>query len=214
MPQLSGTPVARSTTPAPPRPLTGATSPGTLPGQSSGRAASLQVGSDRSTDVAEQWEPVEAAALAVDHDLSGPPVDVVEAEGRHLPGAQAQAQQRQDDGVVTPPNSRPPVASPNNASASGRATPLGSDERRRPVIGERPLPKSPSRLVLRGSRSARKPASRPRRAEPRQQRALADSASTALVTSLGCNERSSPSRDLSRPRNAGHATRRRQPSRP
>jgi hypothetical protein len=41
-----------------------------------------------------------AVPLAGDEDLSRPPVDVVDAERRHLVGAQAQAVQHDQDRVV------------------------------------------------------------------------------------------------------------------
>jgi hypothetical protein len=43
-------------------------------------APSSQVGGDRLTDVAWQRELVFVTALAVNHDLAGPPVNVIEAE--------------------------------------------------------------------------------------------------------------------------------------
>jgi hypothetical protein len=54
-------------------------------------------------------------ALAVDLDLAGAPVEIVEGERGHLPGAQPQACQQQQDGEVPPAMAGAPVAATQQA---------------------------------------------------------------------------------------------------
>ena len=103
------------------------------------RAPPAQVGDDRLADVARQREAVLVGPLAVDHDLAGPPVDVIEAEAGHLAGAQPEAEQDEQHGVV-PPALRPaPVAGAEQGIGGplvdphrqGGPVPMGNREGRR-----------------------------------------------------------------------------------
>ena len=70
----------------------------------------LQIGGDRLADVARQREAVLVTSLAMDHDLAGPPVDVLQAEAGDLAGPQPEAEQDEQDGVVPPALGPPSVA--------------------------------------------------------------------------------------------------------
>ncbi len=74
------------------------------------RAAPLQVAHERFSDVDGQWKPVLSPALAPHHDLPGSPVDVVEAQRCDLAGAQAEAEQHEQHGVVPAAVAAPAVA--------------------------------------------------------------------------------------------------------
>jgi hypothetical protein len=54
------------------------------------RAGVTQVAGDRLSDIDRQREPVHATGFAVHHDLPSPPVQILQAQRRHLTGTQPQ----------------------------------------------------------------------------------------------------------------------------
>ncbi len=50
-----------------------------------------QVLDDGPADIVWQWQPVEPVALASHGNLAAAPVDIVEAQRRHLPGPQPES---------------------------------------------------------------------------------------------------------------------------
>ena len=81
-------------------------------------APSSQVGGDRLTDVVWQRELVFVTALAVNHDLAGPPVNVIEAEVGDLASPQPETEQDEQDGVVPPTLGPSSVARTKQGSSS------------------------------------------------------------------------------------------------
>ena len=66
----------------------------------SGRAP-MEVGSERGAHVGRKGHALSPASLAVHDELADSPVHVVETQGRHFGGAQAETGQRGDDREVT-----------------------------------------------------------------------------------------------------------------
>jgi hypothetical protein len=76
------------------------------------RTAHLEVGGDGLPDIAGNGEAVTATSLAVDDDLSCPPVHVVEAEQRHLPTSEPKASEQRQDREISSPDGRRLIAAP------------------------------------------------------------------------------------------------------
>ena len=74
------------------------------------RAILPQVGGERLAHVRGQWQTFFGTPLAADHYLARPPVNVVETERCHFCGAQPEARQKDQDGVVASAYRTPPVA--------------------------------------------------------------------------------------------------------
>ena len=59
------------------------------------------MGGNRPSHLDGQRQPIKARTLAADDELTRTPVEVVEAQPRHLAGAKAEPQQRDQDRIVT-----------------------------------------------------------------------------------------------------------------
>lgn len=75
----------------------------------SGTAAS-QVCSQCFADVRRQRETLDAIAFASDDELTGAPIEVIEAQPADLAGAQAETYEQHQDGEVSPTRARPSIA--------------------------------------------------------------------------------------------------------
>jgi hypothetical protein len=91
-----------------------------------GRRAARQVGGDRIPDVLRKRQTRLVARLARDPRRARLPLDVVEAELRHVAGPQPQARQEQDDRAITParnafaPQFANPLRTPNSSKGASR----------------------------------------------------------------------------------------------
>jgi hypothetical protein len=66
------------------------------------RPGIVQVTAEGFADVPRQGQSLDTASFAVDEQLPGVPIQVLQAQGGHLPGAQAQTGQEQHNGVIAP----------------------------------------------------------------------------------------------------------------
>jgi hypothetical protein len=94
----------------------------------------LQIGGDRLPDVDRQRERVEAAALSMDEDLAGPPVDVGHLQADDLDAPQPETDEDREHGEVTRPDEGGPVAA--RQERLGLARPEHAWQRARPGRGE------------------------------------------------------------------------------
>ncbi len=101
------------------------------------RAAPSQVGDDRLTDVAWQRKALHATALAVNRNLAGPPVDVLQAQAGNLPGPQPETKQDKQNGVVPPALRPPPVTRVKQGVNSAPVDPHGQRRSVPPWNGQR-----------------------------------------------------------------------------
>jgi len=74
------------------------------------RAAITQVGDDSRADVRRHWHPRSLPSLGANEHLAGPPVDIIQREGRDLARPHAELGQHHEDGVVSPPQRRRSIA--------------------------------------------------------------------------------------------------------
>jgi hypothetical protein len=74
------------------------------------RAILGEVRTESFTDLRERRKAIDDVAFPPYDDLSRTPTDVVEIERRHLAGAQAEANQENEDRAIAPPRRRPRVA--------------------------------------------------------------------------------------------------------
>ena len=95
-----------------------------------------EVGDEGLADIDGQRETFDAAALAVHHELAGPPVDVVELQPGDLGGPQTETGQQDQHGVVTKPwpawNGR---SRPGCAATSAAGIVAGREVPRQPATG-------------------------------------------------------------------------------
>jgi hypothetical protein len=61
----------------------------------------LQIGGDRSADILREWECVVASSFAVHHESASSPVDVIELHRCDLACAKAEADQHEQDRVIS-----------------------------------------------------------------------------------------------------------------
>jgi hypothetical protein len=55
---------------------------------------------DRVADILRQWQPVRPTRLALDRQVAGPPVDVVETHVLNIGSTQAEPGEQENDGLV------------------------------------------------------------------------------------------------------------------
>jgi hypothetical protein len=55
---------------------------------------------DRVADILRQWQTVRSTRLALDRQVAGPPVDVVETHVLNITGTQAEPGEQENDGLV------------------------------------------------------------------------------------------------------------------
>ena len=109
-----------------------------LPVDGPGRAGVAQVAGDRLADICGQRQPVTAGALADDSDLPGPPVEIVQAQGGDLAGAQPQPHQH---GIIAksrrpaplPGRTMPAAPRPGRVPGTAAARPASWPPRGPPV---------------------------------------------------------------------------------
>ena len=88
------------------------------------RSAAAQVGGDRLADIDRQRQLVHPVTLAVNRDLPSPPVQVLQAQRRHLAGPEPESQYQDDHRIVTSAAGATPIASPQQGLGLGRSDAL------------------------------------------------------------------------------------------
>jgi hypothetical protein len=78
------------------------------------RAAPFQPADDRLTNIDRERQAVLTARLALDHHLTGAPVDAVQLQPGYLAGTQAQARQDHQHGEVPTTDHPPTIAAPQH----------------------------------------------------------------------------------------------------
>jgi len=79
------------------------------PVKRAGRSTTTQIAGQRAADVDRQRQAIVAVSLAVDQELAGTPIDVIEHETRNLAAAQAEPSHQDHDREIAPPDRRAPV---------------------------------------------------------------------------------------------------------
>ena len=135
------------------------------------RSSPPEIGGDSPSHVGRKRQPVRATALAAHHQLSRPPVDVVEPERSDLRTPQSQAHEQDDDRVV--PAAKRAAGDRSWSRWPGSRTSRARGKRRLPALhGREPPARGPPRQGPRGTTSRGRPAARRRssaqwRAPPR-----------------------------------------------
>ena len=80
------------------------------PARLAGRSVLAQVGGQGLAYINRQGHPLVKPSLAANKDLSGSPVDVLELESDHFPGAKTKADKQKKDSVVAAAHRRAAVA--------------------------------------------------------------------------------------------------------